>query len=114
MAVNQSGVHEISDRFVADYAALHPVMATYVGISGHDAHLTDFSPEGHAARAELARRALAEIEATDPSDPAEQVAKAVFRERIGLALEIHEAMLDVSSLNVIDSPVQDIRQIFDL
>ncbi|HEY3262380.1 MAG TPA: DUF885 domain-containing protein [Pseudonocardiaceae bacterium] len=114
MAQTQSGVHEISDRFVSEYVALHPIFATYAGLPGHDDKLTDYAPEGHAGRAELARSALAEMTAAVPADPAEQVAKAVFTERIGLALELHEAKLDVSAFNIIDSPVQDVRQVFDL
>jgi uncharacterized protein (DUF885 family) len=110
----QSGVHEICDCFVSDYAALHPVTATYVGLSGHDERLTDYSPDGYAARAELVRTARAQIRAIEPQDPSTQVAKAVFIERTGLDLEIHDAGLDISALNVIDSPVQDVRQVFDL
>jgi len=114
MAQSQSDVHEISDRFVSDYVALHPIFSTYLGLPGQDDKLTDYSPDGHAARAELARSALAEITAAEPADQAGQVAKAVFAERIGLALETHEAKLDVSTFNIIDSPVQDVRQVFDL
>lgn len=110
----QSGVHEICDRYVCDYVALHPIIATFVGVPGHDERLPDYSPDGYAARADLARTALNKIGATEPQDPSSQVAKAVFAERMGLALEIHEAGLDVNSFNVIDSPVQDIRQVFDL
>ncbi|HEY0636513.1 MAG TPA: DUF885 domain-containing protein [Pseudonocardiaceae bacterium] len=114
MADTQSGVHEISDRYVSEFSALHPVLATYVGVSGHDERMTDYSPEGHAARAELNRAALAAVRAAEPSGPAEQVAKAVFEERIGLALEIHEAGLDVASLNTMDSPISELRSVFDL
>src|SRR5205807_5660262 len=108
------GVHRISDRYVADHAALNPNAATYLGIVGHDEELTDFSPEGHAARAELAERALREVDAAEPAGDSERNAKAVFAERIGLELEIHRAGLDESALNVIASPVQDVRQVFDL
>ncbi len=114
MAETQSGVHEISDRFVSDYVALHPVVATYAGIAGHDEKLTDYSPEGHEARAALSRAAVTAVEATEPTTAAEQVAKAVFLERTGLALEIDDAGLTASSLNVIDSPIQDTRAVFDL
>ncbi|GGM61733.1 hypothetical protein GCM10012275_35830 [Longimycelium tulufanense] len=109
-----SGVHEISDRYVADYAALDPITATALGIEGHDEKLTDFSPDGHRARAELDRAALAEIAAATPADAGEEAAKAVFTERVGLRQEIHEADLDERDLNVIASPVQELRQIFDL
>ena len=114
MADTPSGVNEISDRFVSDYVALHPVIATYVGVAGHDHRMSDYSPDGYEAFAELNRAALAAVEAAEPTGPAEQVAKAVFGERIGLSLEIHDAGLAASALNVIDSPVQDVRGVFDL
>ncbi|HEY8374031.1 MAG TPA: DUF885 domain-containing protein [Pseudonocardiaceae bacterium] len=114
MSSTPSGVHQISDAYVADYAALDPNTATSLGIAGHDDKLTDFSPDGHAARADLSRRALRAIEATEPTDESEAAAKAVFLERVGLQLEIHEAGLDIASLNVIASPVQDLREVFDL
>jgi uncharacterized protein (DUF885 family) len=107
-------VHEISDQFVADAAELEPIVATYLGIAGYDHELTDYSPEGHDARAELAERALRAVESAEPVDASEEAAKAVFGERVGLQFEIHRAGLDVSSLNVIASPVQDVRQVFDL
>ncbi|MCP2256742.1 Uncharacterized conserved protein, DUF885 familyt [Streptoalloteichus tenebrarius] len=114
MASTPTGVHEISDRYVEDYAALDPITATYLGVPGHDEKLTDFSPEGHQARAELSRRAVAAVEAARPADADEETARAVFLERVGLNVEIHDAGLDESSLNVIASPVQDLRQVFDL
>ncbi|MEU6644170.1 DUF885 domain-containing protein [Saccharomonospora sp. NPDC046836] len=107
-------VHEICDAFVDDFAAADPVAATMFGVSSHDDQLTDYSPEGYAARAAVSRRALRQIAAADPADDGERVAKAVFTERVGLDVEIHEAGLDVASLNVIESPVQHVRQVFDL
>ncbi|ASO22145.1 uncharacterized protein (DUF885 family) [Actinoalloteichus hoggarensis] len=108
------GVHEISDRYVDDFVALSPNEATVFGVPGHDHKLTDFSPEGFAARNELGTEALRAMAAAEPTDAAERIAKAVFQERIGLHDEIHQAGLDSSALNVIASPVQEIREIFDL
>ena len=108
------GVHEICDRYVDDYAAADPVMATFLGISGYDDQLTDYSPQGYAARASIARRALEAVEAAEPADDGERAAKAMFTERIGLEVEIHEAGLDLAALNVIASPVQELRMVFDL
>ncbi|WP_116042153.1 DUF885 domain-containing protein [Amycolatopsis palatopharyngis] len=108
------GVHDICDRFVDDYAAADPVAATSIGVAGYDDQLTDYSPEGYAARAALAKRALRAIEGVEPRDAGERAAKAVFTERVGLQVEIHEAGLEIGSLNVIASPVQEIRMIFDL
>ncbi|GAB3508941.1 DUF885 domain-containing protein [Amycolatopsis cihanbeyliensis] len=108
------GVHEICNRYVDDFAAAHPVAATEFGISGYEDQLTDYSPEGHAARAALAKRYLREIDQVEPTDASERLAKTVFTERVGIGLEIHEAGLDLGALNVTDSPVQALRTIFDL
>ncbi len=107
-------VHEICDRYVDDFAAAHPVAATGIGVFAHDDRLTDYSPEGHAARAALARGALREMAAAEPADEAERLAKAVFTERVGIELELHEAGQDEAALNVIASPVQELRMAFDL
>ncbi|WP_199730391.1 DUF885 domain-containing protein [Amycolatopsis panacis] len=114
MASTEQSVPGICDRYVDDYAAVDPVAATMLGVTGYDDRLTDYSPEGHAARAELGRRTLAAITAAEPADAGQRVAKAVFAERTGLELEIHDAGLDVAALNVIDSPVQSLRMVFDL
>ncbi|MFI6028267.1 DUF885 domain-containing protein [Amycolatopsis magusensis] len=114
MVSTEQGVHAICDRYVDDLAAADPVAATVFGIAGHDDKLTDYSPAGYTARATLARRALEAVQAAEPADDGERAAKAVFLERIGLELEIHDAGLDLSALNVIASPVQDLRMVFDL
>ncbi|WP_114453110.1 DUF885 domain-containing protein [Halopolyspora algeriensis] len=114
MPSEQHGVHQISDRFVEELAELDPITATALGIPGRDEELTDYSPEGHRARAELARRAVDEVAAAEPADESERVAQAVFLERVGLDIELHDAGADMASLNVIASPVQELRQVFDL
>ncbi|MGY1437030.1 DUF885 domain-containing protein [Streptomyces reniochalinae] len=109
-----TGVHALCDAYVDSYARLNPLAATEFGIGGHDDRLPDLSPEGHQARAELARGALAGMAGAEPADEAGRIAKAVFRERIGVEAEMHEAGLPAASLNMIASPAQDIRWVFDL
>ncbi len=109
-----AGVHGISNQFVVDYAAADPLTATSIGTPGYDDRLTDYSPDGHRARTELCRRALADITAAEPADASEVAAKSVFLERVGLEVEIHEAGLAESQLNVIAGPVQSLREVFDL
>jgi len=108
-----ASVHDISNKFVTDYVALDPITATALGFAGSDDQLTDLSPEGHAARNELAVRALADIAAAQPADASEAAAQAVFLERTGLEHELYEAGLTESALNVIASPIQSVRDIFD-
>lgn len=107
-------MRRLSDGYLRDYATLSPVDATFLGISGHDAEMTDYSPDGYTARAALARSAPGAVRAAEPSSTDEVVAAAVFAERAGLESELHDAGLDMAALNVIASPVQDIRAVFDL
>jgi uncharacterized protein (DUF885 family) len=114
MSVPGRGVHMICESYVDDYARLQPLAATEFGIRGHDGELPDLSPDGHRERANLARQAHAEMAVAQPADDSERVAKAVFAERLGVAIDMDEAGLRAALLNVISSPCQEIRRSFDL
>ncbi len=114
MSSEHKGVHQICDRYVEDYSALDPIAATYLGIPGGDHLVTDYSPDGRRARTELARTAWNDVRAAAPADESERVAQAVFLERVGIDLELSETGESMAELNVIASPVQDLRQVFDL
>jgi uncharacterized protein (DUF885 family) len=107
-------IDDIADRYVDEYAAADPVTATYAGIAGHENELTDYSPDGYAARAGLERRTVAALKGIEAGTAAEQVAKDAMIERLGLSVELHDAGLTASDLNVIASPLQDVRGTFDL
>ncbi|WNV83574.1 DUF885 domain-containing protein [Umezawaea sp. Da 62-37] len=113
MASSSAGVHDISNRFVIDYVALDPLSATHLGLPGGEDELTDYSPEGHAARHELEVRALREVAAAEPADKSESDAQAVFIERTSVSVDLYEAGRVESDLNVLASPVQGLREIFD-
>ncbi|HEY3008668.1 MAG TPA: DUF885 domain-containing protein [Micromonosporaceae bacterium] len=107
-------IDDIANRFVDEWASLNPTGATYVGIAGHDDEVDDLSPAGFAARADLARNTLAEVDRTDvPSEP-ERVAKEAMQERLGLELARYDAGETTSELNVIASALHGVRQVFDL
>ncbi len=107
-------VDAIADAYVDDYCALDPVTATYLGVPGHEHRLTDYSPEGYAAREALTRKALADATAATPVDAREQVAKEAFLERLGLELEMYDAHVPQSELSVLASALHDMRSAFDL
>lgn len=107
------GIDEIADGYVERIAELDPVAATFAGVRGHDDQLPDLTPDGYAARAELQRRTLADVTATEPDGERQWAARAAMSERLGLELEMHEAGED-RGLNVIESPVHGLRQVFDL
>ncbi|HEX6351926.1 DUF885 domain-containing protein [Actinophytocola sp.] len=107
-------VHRIAESYVDDYVRLSPTTATSLGIPGYDDQWPDLSPEGCAARGDLARQALRDVAAVEPGDESERVAKAVFTERLGVEVELHDAGLVDGDLNVLASPVQELREVFDL
>ena len=109
-----SRVFEIADKYVDDIAALEPSLATALGITGHDHEMPDLSPEGPGKVAELNRETLRQLdEAKDESD-ADRVARAVMRERLGVSLDTYEAGEYLRALRNIASPLQGVRQVFDL
>ncbi|QTE28779.1 DUF885 domain-containing protein [Pengzhenrongella sicca] len=109
-----SPIDEIADRYVDTIARLDPLAATAMGIAGFDGAMTVFSPAGLAARADAARAVLVELAAQAPTDAVDAVTAAAMRERIGLDLELDDAGEWLASLNNIASPVQVLRDTFDL
>ena len=85
-----------------------------MGIPGHDEDLDDFSPAGHAAHSALRQRTLAALAQASPVDDIDRVTVSAMQERLTLSEEIHAAGLDEMSLDVIASPIQGIRSVFDL
>ncbi len=109
-----TAVDRIADAYLDESLALHPAKATRIGAPGYDHLLTDYSPDGIAARTDLDRRALAELESVSAQDDIDRVSIAAMRERLGVAIELADSGADESDLNVIASPVQDVRSVFDL
>ena len=72
-------IDDLANRYVADWAPLSPTGATYVGIAGYDDQLDDLSPQGYAARAELTRRTLADLDVTEPDSESERTAKEAMQ-----------------------------------
>ena len=104
----------IADAYVDTVVRLSPMTATDIGADGDHSALDDFSPAGHAARADAAREALRQVEGAEVVGPNDAVTKAAMRERLGLQLELQEAGENYAEVNNIASPIQSIRMIFDL
>lgn len=109
-----TAIDALADAYVRTIAELDPIAATEMGIGGHDHLMTDYSPDGHAARAEAARAVLRQLDAASAVDAVDEVTDAAMRERLGLGLELHDAGELERDLNVIASPLQTIRDTFDL
>ena len=114
MARPGTAVDAVAERYLAASAALDPCAATESGIAGYDDQITDYSPDGVTARAEAAGAALRELDDAEPVDDVDVVTVAAMRERLGVLLDLHDARLDLGELNVIASPLQTMRDVFDL
>jgi uncharacterized protein (DUF885 family) len=107
-------VDAVADQFVADYAALDPVSATYLGIAGSDSRLSDLTLDGYAEREQLARRAHTAMQQAEPSDDRERAAKSSFLERLSVEIDQADAHSPQSQVSVIVSELHSIRGSFDL
>jgi uncharacterized protein (DUF885 family) len=109
-----SPIDIIADTHTARLAELCPIDATFMGISGHDHQLNDYSPDGLDAVAQLNRSTLAELDDAAPADETDQVTLAAMRDRLGLDLELHEAGDQLADVNVLACPVQNLRDVLDM
>lgn len=110
----RTAIDAIADGHLDRELALDPIAATAIGAPGFETELTDFSPSANAERSALRRSTLAALDAAQPVDDVDRVTAAALRERLGLEEELHAAGTDESSLNVIASPVQGLRSVYDL
>ena len=109
-----SELDQLADRFVDEYAADQPTVATYIGVPGHDDRWPDLTPDGHAARGELLRRTATAARLLAPVDRREEVARAAMVERLDAELARIDAGLTAADLNPVDCPLVDLRSTFDL
>ena len=109
-----SQIYDIADRYVDQFAALDPCAATYAGIAGHDDEMTDYSPDGVEARTNLARGTLAQLRDAAVDGERDRLAAAVMQDLLQVDVDLHDVGEYLRPLRIIASPVQGIRETFDL
>src|SRR5262245_8854448 len=109
-----SEIYDLSDRYVDRFAALDPVSATLEGLAGHDDEMTDFSPDGFEERNEHDRATLRALEDAPREGEPDRVAADVLREALETSIELYDTGEHLRELNVIASPVQAVRMVFDM
>jgi uncharacterized protein (DUF885 family) len=108
-----SRIYDIANDLVEKFADLDPVAATRSGIPGHDAEMTDLSPEGVEARADLYRRTVAALPSAPVENERDRIARDVMLERIGVTLAMHDAGELYYQLRTLGSPMAGVRSVFD-
>ncbi|WGW10735.1 DUF885 domain-containing protein [Saxibacter everestensis] len=109
-----TAIDAVAERYVDKIARMSPITATELGLPGDPRALDDFSPAGLQADADAARETLAELAAQQPVDDVDVVTVDAMNERLQLKVDLHERGYTLGTLNVIESPLQGIRAIFDL
>jgi len=89
-AVRDSEVDRLSNRYVAEYAAHSPMMATFLGVPGDPDRLDDLSPAGLADGHALVTSTLATITAAESTGPEDDIARDVLVERLEVELDHRE------------------------
>ena len=75
--------------------------------------MTDFSPEGTAASAELARSTRLELDAAPVDDERDRIAVAVMRDELATVVDQFDAGERLRDVRVLASPIESIRGVFD-
>jgi uncharacterized protein (DUF885 family) len=107
-------VDALAEQFLDAEAALNPLMATHIGLSGYDDKMPDLSPAGLAASHELVRHTLATLAEMQPADDVDKVTVAALTDRLQVAADLYDLGAMHSDLNNIASAVQGLRDVFDL
>jgi uncharacterized protein (DUF885 family) len=107
-------IYELSDAYVERAAQLDPVGATGRGIIGYDDKMTDYSPDGIAARTELDRTTVTRLGELKPENDRDRIAGDLLSERLRSSIALDESGETMRTLRIIGSPFQGIRGVFDI
>ena len=109
-----TSVDRIAERYLDDLTAHDPLIATYLGVAGHDHELPALTPEWFATGSDLRTRALADLGRAEPADANDRITAAALREELEVAEELRATGAEESDLKNIASPLQNVRDAFDL
>ena len=109
-----TAIDAIAEGYLDEYLELVPEERVYLGRPGKEGEYSDYSPAGAEAVVAVEKAALARIEAAQPTDDVDLVTKLDLTRSLQLSIAKHEAGFDQRNLNVIASPAQELREIFDL
>jgi uncharacterized protein (DUF885 family) len=108
-------IDAIAEKWVETLADLLPSMATYIGLDrGNLGKWEDFSPAGHDALADAAKAVIAELSPAEPKDDVDAVTKDDLLSTLRLEIEKHDLDFQLRDVNVLASPVQTIRETYDI
>ncbi|TNC47179.1 DUF885 family protein, partial [Mumia zhuanghuii] len=108
-----SPMDQLADAWLVEMLEHSPELHVELGRPGREGDYTDFSPEGAEARADAARRVIDRVRTTEVRDQTDEITRDELLRTLDLEVEGHEAGFWRRDLNVIASPAQSVREIFD-
>ncbi len=107
-------VDAIAEEWMDTQLDLFPEYRVFLGRPGREGEYGDYSPEGSERAAAAMRATLAKVEASVPQDEVDEITRMDLERELRLGIDKHEARFEQRDLNVIASPAQGLREIFDL
>jgi uncharacterized protein (DUF885 family) len=114
MTREPSQIDALAERWFSTLVSLSPELSTSVGFSEGADRLDDQSPAAETELNDLRKTFLTELQNTVEADEIDTVTKHAMLTQLKLETEIFDARLSERDLNVIASPAQGIRDIFDI
>ena len=111
---NATPVDQLAEEWLDQQISLMPQLRVHLGRPGDQSEYGDLSPEGAQTRAAAAAAMLQRVRAAEPADATDQVTLSELERTIELDIQMHDAGFWQRDLNVIASPGQDLRDVFDL
>lgn len=109
-----SALDTLAEEWLDTLLELAPEMHVHLGRPGRESDYADRSPDGAAAAADAARVMLNRLRTVEPADDVDVVTQLELIRTLSLDVERYEAGFWQRDLNVIASPGQTLRDIFDL
>ncbi|TFC96969.1 MULTISPECIES: DUF885 domain-containing protein [Cryobacterium] len=109
-----TAIDRIAEDWVDTLVDIDPTVGTYIGRTEADGRFGDYSPEGLDRSVAAAHSFIARLDAAQAVDDVDVVTRTDLRSSLALDVESAEAGLPLRDLNVIASPAQSIRDVFDL
>lgn len=114
MTTHRSEIFAISDEYIDALGRMSPMSATALGIPGYDHLLDDLSIAAETKAADYRREVLARVNAMEPIDDIDRIAREVLIERIESSLKLFDSKEAFITYGPIANPVANIRSTFTL
>lgn len=107
-------IDQIADGWMTTQLDLFPELRVDLGAPGREGEYADYSPDGAEQAIIEAKKVLARITNATPVDDVDRITKLDLIRDLALSIDMHDAGFEQRDLNVIASPAQNLRDIFDL